>query len=124
MSEPLKHISIPQQQSGKLFPTDSVGAVVKAIIDNFSPKKIIIFGSYAAKKQTPESDLDLLIIMDTELPPHKRSVPVRLLFKPMPCVMDLLIYTPSEINYWNGTANHIITHALRTGKVLYAQPTH
>ncbi|MCH8127408.1 nucleotidyltransferase domain-containing protein [candidate division KSB1 bacterium] len=35
------------------------------IIDKFAPDKIILFGSYAYGKQTPESDVDLLIIMNS-----------------------------------------------------------
>jgi hypothetical protein len=33
--------------------------------------------------------------------------------------MDILVFTPEEIAYWNGTTNHIITNAFLTGKLLY-----
>jgi uncharacterized protein len=78
-----------------------------------------LFGSYAAGQPTPDSDLDLLIVMDTDLPKHKRATPLKLLFRPMPCSMDILVYTPEEIDYWNGTVNHIITTVFQTGTALY-----
>ena len=33
--------------------------------------------------------------------------------------MDLLVYTPEEVAYWQGTLNHVITEALQSGKILY-----
>lgn len=39
---------------------------IKTIIKKYSPEKIILFGSYATGKSTHFSDVDLLIIMDTE----------------------------------------------------------
>jgi hypothetical protein len=33
--------------------------------------------------------------------------------------MDIFVYTPEEIDKWNGTINHIVTTALKTGKTLY-----
>ncbi|MBN1593563.1 MAG: nucleotidyltransferase domain-containing protein, partial [Candidatus Coatesbacteria bacterium] len=74
---------------------------------------------YASGRPNPDSDLDLLIVMRTSLPRHKRAAPIRLLFRPTPCSMELLVYTPEEVAEWNGTVNHIITEALRWGKVVY-----
>lgn len=120
----MKQISIQEQQTGKIFSPASVELVIKAIADNFSPYKIILFGSYASNQSTADSDLDILVVMDTELPAHKRSVPIRLLFKPMPCAMDILVYTPEEIARWNGTVNHIITEVFRSGKIVYEHAKH
>ncbi len=33
--------------------------------------------------------------------------------------MDILVYTPDEIEKWRETTNHIVTEALESGKVLY-----
>jgi hypothetical protein len=34
--------------------------------------------------------------------------------------MDILVYTAEEISQVNGLPNHVVTDALKTGKVLYA----
>ena len=57
--------------------------------------------------------------MDSTLPRHKRAAPIRLLFSPYPCPMDILVYTPTEVGKWQGTTNHIVTEALDRGKVVY-----
>jgi len=102
-----------------LIPQETIDTVMQAIARNFSPQRIMLFGSYASGQPTPDSDLDLLIIMDSELPRHKRTVPIRLLFRPMPCAMDILVYTPEEVARWDGTVNHIITEALQHGITVY-----
>ena len=50
---------------------------------------------------------------------ERRAAPIRLLFRPTPCSMDILVYTPQEVRYWDGTVNHIVTEALQAGKVMY-----
>jgi hypothetical protein len=116
----MRPVSIPQQEYGYLIPRELIDAVVKGIVDRFSPKKIILFGSYGGEgSPTPDSDLDLLVVMSTDLPPAKRSIPLQLLFRPMPCSMDILVYTPQEVDKWNGTVNHIITTAFQTGTIYY-----
>ena len=115
----METVSTIEQQNGKLIPQKIIDDIVQAIAGHFSPQRIVIFGSYASGQPTPDSDLDLLVVMASDLPRHKRATPIRLLFRPTPCAMDILVYTPEEIDYWNGTPNHIITEALRSGRVVY-----
>ncbi len=117
-------VTIDKQKPGTVISQDTIHAIVHAIAEEFSPERIILFGSYATDHPTPDSDLDLLIIMNTQLPRHKRAAPIRLLFRPAPCAMDILVYTADEAAYWDGVANHIVTEASQTGKVVYARPQH
>jgi predicted nucleotidyltransferase len=107
------------QTESNLISDEVIDHIVRTISSIFSPYKIILFGSYANGMPTQDSDLDLLIVMRTQLPSYKRAVPIKLCFNPYPCSMDILVFTPEEIEYWNGTPNHIITEAFSTGKVLY-----
>jgi uncharacterized protein len=114
---------ITQQSAGELIDPMTIQAIVQKMLDNFILEQIILFGSYAIGQPTPDSDLDLLVVMETDLPSHKRATPLRLLFRPMPCSMDILVYTPEEVAYWKGTVNHIMTTAFETGSVLYERST-
>ncbi len=40
---------------------------VKRIVAELKPEKIILFGSYAYGNPTPDSDVDLLVVMETNL---------------------------------------------------------
>jgi len=117
----METVTTIEQAYGELIPPQTIDTIVREIARNFSPLQIILFGSYASGQATPDSDLDLLVIMDGDLPRHKRATPIRLLFRPTPCAMDILVYTPQEIAEWNGTPNHVITEALRSGRVVYAR---
>jgi predicted nucleotidyltransferase len=41
--------------------------VIDRITEQFHPQKIIVFGSYARGTADQESDLDLLVVMETEM---------------------------------------------------------
>ena len=115
----MQTVSIKEQKIGELIQPETIDGVVQAIAENFSPEKIILFGSYVTDNPDKDSNLDLLVIMDSDLPRYERSVPMKMLFRPYPCAMDILVFTPGEVEYWNGTVNHIITEVFRTGKVVY-----
>jgi uncharacterized protein len=116
-------LDIPEQVYGQLIAPATIEAIVARIVAQVNPLQILLFGSYADGQPTPDSDLDLLIVMATDRPKNKRSTPIRLLFQPMPCSMDVLVVTPEEVAYWKGTTNHIITEAFQTGKMLYDRST-
>lgn len=96
-----------------------VADITERIRNAFNPERIVVFGSAARGETANGSDLDLLVVMESDLPPHKRATPIRLMFRPSPCPMDILVFTPREVAHWNGAVGHIVTEALRTGKVMY-----
>jgi predicted nucleotidyltransferase len=112
-------VSLKQQSQGELIASETIEGVAQAIAENFHPEKIILFGSYASGTPTPDSDLDFLVVMDSNQPRYRRSGPLQLMFKPYPCAMDILVYTPEEVSKWNGAINHIVTIAHKTGRTLY-----
>ncbi|MFA7059707.1 MAG: nucleotidyltransferase domain-containing protein [Pedobacter sp.] len=116
-------VNLKQQKYGELIAPETIDGVAKAIAENFHPEKIILFGSYATGTPTPDSDLDFLVVMESDEPSRKRSIPMRMMFRPFPCPMDILVFTPEEVNKWNGTTNHIITEAFLEGRVIYEAGT-
>ena len=59
--------------------------------------QVILFGSYARGDAKPDSDVDFLIIADSDLPRFKKSRELYNLFRPYPFGMDIICYTPQEI---------------------------
>lgn len=94
--------------------------IVSEIASSLHPRQVLLFGSYADGTATDDSDLDLLVVMQSAEPSYKRSALVRKLFWPPRASMDILVYTPEEVKRWNGVPNHILTNAYKTGEILYA----
>ena len=92
---------------------------VKRIIDNFRPEKIILFGSYAYGQPTPDSDMDLLVVMKTDEKPHKRAVPLRRALKGIGIPKDIIVKTPEEFESFKDIVGTIIYPAAHKGRVLY-----
>ncbi len=115
----MKTITLKEQKVGELVSRETINNIAKEIANRFNPEKIVLFGSYASNRENPDSDVDFLIVMESDLPHYQRSVPLQLMFRPMPCAVDFLIFTPEEVNNWNGIPNHIITEALKNGKIIY-----
>lgn len=99
--------------------SETIDRVVTTIVRACKPEQIMLFGSAATGAWRPDSDLDLLVIAHSELPRHRRSAALRLLFDPYPCPMDILVYTPEEVSQWRDVTNHVVSEALRTGQVVY-----
>jgi predicted nucleotidyltransferase len=96
-----------------------IDEIVKRIADNYHPEKIVLFGSYAYGTPTEDSDLDLLIIKDTELPRHKRGREVRKYLRGLKIAVDLLVYTKKEVEEWRDVNTAFITTVMGKGKVLH-----
>ncbi|MCC7202485.1 MAG: nucleotidyltransferase domain-containing protein [Nitrospirae bacterium] len=92
---------------------------VRKIIDNFNPEKIILFGSYAYGKPTENSDIDLMVVMDTDMKPYERVLPIRKTLKYLGMPKDVIVRTPQEFERFKDIVGTIIYTAAHKGKVVY-----
>ena len=90
----------------------------KRIAEAYRPEKIILFGSHAYGKPTPESDVDLLIVMDYEGDPLEQMQKIRAELD-LVTPMDLLVRTPGEIRFRVEDGDMFIIGILTRGKVMY-----
>ncbi len=92
---------------------------VDRIIKRFNPEKIILFGSYAYGKPTVDSDIDLMIVMDTDEKPHKRAVSIRKALKDIGIPKDIIVKTPQEFERFKDIVGTVIYPVAHKGKLLY-----
>lgn len=83
------------------------------------PQKIILFGSYARGDATEQSDVDFLVIQETDLPRPRRSVPLYSALRNYPQAVDIVVYTPAEIEEYADLPASFVQRAQREGKVVY-----
>jgi predicted nucleotidyltransferase len=98
--------------------------VAGRIAEKIRPEKIVLFGSYARGSATPNSDLDLLVVVESDLPRPARSVWVRRAFQWIPTAMDVLVYSPAEIRKWREAPASLVAAVERDGVVLYERDRH
>ena len=69
-------VKVPTIDKRKRIPQKAIDQVVKQIAEKFKPQKIILFGSYARGNPRPESDVDLLVVMDTKLKDVRQAIEI------------------------------------------------
>ena len=94
--------------------------VVRRILQVRHPAAIVLFGSNARGQSHAGSDLDIMIIeREAPFPRHRSTGDYRMALLGIDCDIDLVVYTPQEIDDWAAVPNAFVTTALREGKVLY-----
>lgn len=98
---------------------DRLPDVVRRLVAHLQPEKIILFGSYAYGNPTPDSDVDLLVILHSNRPTTDRYLAVSRLLYPRPFPLDLLVRTPQEIEGALRAGDFFIQEIVTQGRVLY-----
>jgi len=93
--------------------------LVRRIGREFGAERVILFGSYAQGTITEDSDVDLLVVAKTSLPPHERYAAIRRLAADFPASFDIIVKTPDEYARRRSVVNHIVYFADKYGRVLY-----
>jgi predicted nucleotidyltransferase len=88
------------------------------IASKFKPQRIILFGSYASGSPTPDSDVDLLVILPFEGKNFYKSLEILNSTNPS-FPIDLLARTPEDTERRYREGDPLIREALDRGKVLY-----
>ena len=92
--------------------------IADQIVEHSHPQKIILFGSYAYGTATVDSDVDLLVMMDTEEKPlHVAARIAAAVDHPFP--LDIIVFTPSD---WAASLKRkgiFATEVMTKGIVLY-----
>jgi predicted nucleotidyltransferase len=96
-----------------------INAVVQKIVDEFKPEKIILFGSYAYGKPTIDSDVDMLVVMESNEQPTRRAIKIVRSLLDVPFPMDVLVRTPQEITHRLNVEDYFMREIVQQGRVLY-----
>jgi predicted nucleotidyltransferase len=98
---------------------EALQAIVRRLVTGLHPLKIVLFGSYSYGMPTADSDVDLLVIMDTTARPVDRYLGVSRLLRPRPFPLDLLVKTPEEIAQALAGGDTFVHEITTRGRVLY-----
>jgi uncharacterized protein len=100
---------------------DKLLPYLQVLVDQFHPKKVILFGSYAYGTPDEHSDIDLLVVYDTHQSALKRRIEIRDAWWKMPredrlLPFDLVVSTSDDhrnrLQNSNGFYNTIVEKGL------------
>jgi len=111
-------IQVPLINARRRIPQQAIEETVRQIVRQFQPQKIVLFGSYAYGEPRPESDVDLLVVMETQLKEIEQAVRI--------CQaidyhfgLDLIVRTPTTLARRLALGDPFLHEVMGRGKVLY-----
>ena len=90
------------------------------IAREFHPEKIILFGSHARGNARPDSDVDLMVIMNSGQHPAKTAAEITYRVHPRRYPLDLMVRSPETIRRRLQMNDWFLRDVIHEGRVLYA----
>ena len=97
-----------------------INRMVKRIVKRFQPEQVILFGSHARGEAGPDSDVDLLVVMDYEGVAREQGLEIHEVLHDFLIPVDIIVTSPEDFAWRKETVGTIEWPAAREGKVLYA----
>lgn len=108
----------PEAGSGAI--DDLILEMGRVIAEGFAPERIILFGSYARGTPGPDSDVDLLVVMDVEGSRRWTAARIGAALSGFELPKDIIVTTPRAFAERRGVPGTIERSAAREGRVLHA----
>jgi predicted nucleotidyltransferase len=111
---------IPPTPLGVRPDREVIANVAAFIAERFTPQRIVLFGSRAYGTPTGDSDVDLLVIMDSPGRPVDQAIRIRqaLDLRP-PFALDVLVRTPAQIALGLEEGDFFIEDIMTQGVTLF-----
>jgi|GEM_PF-293067 len=109
------------KMQGTLQAKQDLTRLLNKLITGYTPQRVILFGSYAYGKPDQHSDLDLLIIKETNKSPFQRRIEVGRIVRDQSRMTPIqpLVITPQELKEQLQKGNPFLIEILQKGEVLY-----
>jgi|SRR3989339_246869 len=97
----------------------TVNDVVNRLIEYYKPEKIILYGSSSTESREKDSDVDLLIVKDTDRRLVERQIEVESILSDRLLPLDIIVYTPKEVRFLYSIGSPFIEEVMGKGRLLY-----
>jgi uncharacterized protein len=111
-------VGVQDIQAKKVLIGDRIQELSQQIAAQFSPERIILFGSHAYGEPTADSDVDLLVVMPFEGQAFRKAAEILNQISPTFSV-DLLVRTAEQLDERLELGDFFLREIVTRGKVLY-----
>ncbi len=106
-----------------MIPLRKITTVASRLAQTAGAERVILFGSHARGQADDDSDVDLMFVAPSDLPRFKRSRALYRSLRPYPFPMDIVVYTPEEVERGKKSPLSFVSTVLREGKTIYVRGT-
>ncbi|MGH2532584.1 MAG: nucleotidyltransferase domain-containing protein [Thermomicrobiales bacterium] len=111
---------VPEPSGDSPRTREEIADVVAIIAETFRPERIILFGSHAYGDPTEDSDVDLMVVMDTPLKPSEQAVRIRqAVGASYRFPMDVVVRRPNQIALGLAERDFFILDVIEQGATLF-----
>jgi len=111
-----------RRNATKLTTQTQIERMVARIVKKFHPQQVILFGSHARGEAGPDSDVDLLVVMEYEGAARDQGLEIRVALHDILVPKDIVVTSPEDFAWRKDVVGTIEWPASREGRVLYARP--
>ena len=98
----------------------NVDLIVRTIVETSAPLGVLLFGSRARGDHRPDSDVDLLVVVDDAVTDTIRHAgALRMSVIDVPMSMDILVVRAETLGRMRDFPGFVYREALRDGRVLF-----
>lgn len=114
----MEAVAVLLGEKSRIVSRPMIEEIARQIVERFDPERIILFGSYAYGKPHRESDIDLLVVMETPLKETEQAIRIcqAILYQ---YALDLLVRTPETLQRRIALGDRFLQKTARQGRVLY-----
>src|SRR5438876_1593579 len=95
-----------------------INDLASQIAREFSPERIILFGSYAYGQPSDDSDVDLLVVLPFKGKPARKAIEIRNRVNPK-IPLDLIVRTPERLAERVANNDWFMREIVEKGRTLY-----
>ncbi len=92
--------------------------IVRRVVEIAAPERIVLFGSAARGEMGPHSDVDLLVVTETD-DAHRLTADIYGNLFGVGAPVDVVVASPKQVDRYRDTHALVIKPALREGRVVY-----
>jgi predicted nucleotidyltransferase len=104
-----------------MLPTqEQLDLILRRVVEAVHPLRVVLFGSAVRGEMTPDSDVDLLVVVPNGA--HRRHTMEYLhtQLSGLPLPVEVVVATPEDLERYGGSVGMIYRSALQEGREVYA----